>query len=313
MRISTSQQYYNGKQNMLDSQAKLNKLQNQLSTGRKVMSPSDDPVSAARALLVSQSQNVNKQYITNQGIALQQLDMTDSVLGNMSSTLTNVISSAVQAGDGAYSAAEKRSIATELQQQLSALVDMANSKTATGEFIFGGYRSNGTPFVPDGSGGYQYNGNGGNQQLQVESSSQVSITENGSETFMRVLDKNGDPISDGSGGNQTMFGSLKKMIDYLNGVTGTSSADYDRELANLNSTLDHVSRQRASVGARQAMVTSLNTSSQDLDGQYAATLSSLQDLDYAAAISDFTFQQTQLQAAQQTFTKVSQSNLFSYL
>lgn len=312
MRISTSQQYYNGKQNMLDSQAKLNKLQNQLSTGRKVMSPSDDPVAAARGLLVSQSQSVNKQYMNNQDIALQQLDMTDSILGNMSSTLTNVVSSAVQGGNGAYSAAERRSIATELKQQLSALVDMANSKTATGEYIFGGYRSNEKPFSDSGS-GITYNGNGGTQQLQVESSSQVSITENGSEVFMRVLDKNGNPIPDGSGNNQTLFGSLQKMIDFLEGASGTSKADYDRELDNLNASLDHISRERASVGARQAMVTSLNASSQDLDGQYAATLSSLQDLDYAAAISDFTFQQTQLQAAQQTFSKVSQSSLFNYL
>lgn len=138
MRVTTNQQFYSGQQTILKNQANLHKLQNQLSTGRKVVNPSDDPVASSRALLASQSKNVNGQYMNNQSIAMQQLSMTDSVLGSMSNTLQSILSSSVQAGDGAYSDAERRSIAAELRQQLNGLMDLANSKTATGEYVFGG-------------------------------------------------------------------------------------------------------------------------------------------------------------------------------
>lgn len=322
MRVTTNQQFYSGQQTILKNQANLHKLQNQLSTGRKVVNPSDDPVASSRALLASQSKNVNAQYMNNQSIAMQQLSMTDSVLGSMSNTLQSILSSSVQAGDGAYSDAERRSIAAELRQQLNGLVDLANSKTATGEYVFGGYRTTEPPVVVyddyetagDDTTPYRYakyNGDGGNQRIYVESSTAVNITENGSEVFMRILDKHGNPTGD------SVFDTVKKMIDYLETTnapnTATGKADYNKALGDLNSVIEHVSRNRASVGARQAMVSELNASSRDLAVQYDTALSELQDLDYAEAITSFTLQQTQLQAAQQSFLKVTESNLFSYL
>lgn len=321
MRVTTSQQFYSGQQTILKNQANLYKLQNQLSTGRKIVNPSDDPVAASRALLVSQSKNVNQQYITNQNVAEQQLGMTDSVLGSVSNTLQSILSSSVQAGDGAYSDVERRAIAAELRQQLNGLVDLANSKTATGEYVFAGYKTTEPPIVvfdrqedPNDSDTYRYakyNGDGGTQRIQVESSASVNITENGSEVFMRILDKNGDPTG------KSMFDTVKQMIDFLEMPNAPKTADgkalYNEALGDLNSAIDHISRNRASVGARQAMVSELGGSSKDLAVLYDATLSGLQDLDYAEAITSFTLQQTQLQAAQQSFLKVTESNLFSYL
>jgi flagellar hook-associated protein 3 FlgL len=167
--------------------------------------------------------------------------------------------------------------------------------------------------------------------LQVESSMTVGITENGSETFMRVLNKDGTPATQPSldasgnpvldpvtGAPQTkpvsVFDAVKRMIDYLETPKTTATkTEYDAALDNLNSSLDHISRARASVGARETQLTALKAASDDLDTQYQSTLSGLQDLDYTAAISKFTQQNTQLQAAQQTFMKVTQTNLFSML
>lgn len=322
MRVTTAQQYYSGQQTILQNQANLHKLQNQLATGRKIVNPSDDPVASSRALLASQSKNVNDQYMTNQTVARQQLAMTDSVLGGMTNTLQTILSRSVQGGNGAYSDAERRSIAAELRQHLNGLVDLANSKTATGEYVFGGFKTTTPPIViyddyetpGDNTTPYryaQYNGDGGNQRIQVESSTLVNITENGSEVFMRVLDKHGNPTGD------SIFDTVKKMIDYLETPnapnTPTGKADYDEALGDLNSVIDHISRNRASVGARQAMVLELNASSRDLAVQYETALSELQDLDYAEAITSFSLQQTQLQAAQQSFLKMTETNLFNYL
>lgn len=319
MRISTGMQFYTGQQAILDGQEKLNRLQNQLSTGRKVLSPSDDPVAAARALLVSQSKSTNSQYMSTQADAGSQLAMTDTILGNVSNTLQSILSNSVKAGNGSYTDAERLTMATELRQQLTSLVQQANSRSASGDYVFGGYQSNQAPFSvvdiaatagpPATPPVYaSYNGDGGRQQLQVDGATTVNVTENGSETFMRIRDKNGSPIG------VSMFDSVKEMIDYLETPKATAvKANYDKAFGDIQASFDHVGRAWADVGAREAMIDEVSTSSQDLEGQYTTALSKLQDLDFTEAITNFQLEQTQLQAAQQVFTKIAKSNLFDYL
>ncbi|MBV5345306.1 MAG: flagellar hook-associated protein 3, partial [Rhodoferax sp.] len=78
MRISTSQIYDAGVLGIQRNLSDLYKLQNQLSSGRRVLTPEDDPVAAAEALLVTQTQGVNAQQISNQGNATSQLGLVDS-------------------------------------------------------------------------------------------------------------------------------------------------------------------------------------------------------------------------------------------
>ena len=65
MRVSTNTVYEQGVFNILQGQSRLLKTQDQISTGRRVLTPADDPVAASRALEVSQSQAVNAQYMRN--------------------------------------------------------------------------------------------------------------------------------------------------------------------------------------------------------------------------------------------------------
>ncbi|MEY4592371.1 MAG: hypothetical protein RIR18_1266 [Pseudomonadota bacterium] len=314
MRISTSMQYYSGKQNLVTNQGDLYKLQNQLSTGKKVLTPSDDPVAATRALLVGQSKSKNEQYMSSQDIASGQLALTDSILGNAGDILQTLSEGAIQAGDGTYTDSERQTLAKDFQVRLDSLVDLANSKSASGDYLFGGYRSDQPPFTKISTTGsptpyVQYNGDSGSLKLQVASTATVPVTEDGSNVFLRVTDKNGVQT------NSSVFDSIQQMITYLQTPNApvTAKASYDAGLSNIQASLEHVTRARTSVGAREQMVSALNQTSQDLDSQYTQNISALEDLDYTAAISDFTQQQTQLQAAQQTFTKVTQANLFSYM
>ncbi|MDO9601777.1 MAG: flagellin, partial [Rhodocyclaceae bacterium] len=84
-------------------------------------------------------------------------------------------------------------------------------------------------------------------------------------------------------------------------------------LTNLDQANDNILRVRAAVGSRLSEVDSLSDVNQDLQLQYQQTLSNLQDLDYAKAISDLTRKQTDLEAAQKSFMRVSQLSLFNYL
>jgi len=310
MRVSTSMQYYSGKQNLLDNQGNLYKLQNQLSTGRKVLTPSDDPVAATRALLVEQSKSKNEQYMSSQSIASGQLALTDSLLGSVTDIMQSALESAVQAGDATYTDSERKTVAADLRQRLKSLLDLGNSQSASGDYLFGGYMSNDPPFSIDTATlAVTYNGDSGNQVLQIASTATIPVTEDGRAVFERVIDKNGAPTG------ASVFQSMSDLITYLEtpNAPQVNKSLYDSTLSTLQSGMEHISRWRATVGARESLVSTLNSTSQELDTQFATEKSGLVDLDYTSAITDFTLQKTQLEAAQQTFSKVTESNLFSYI
>jgi flagellar hook-associated protein 3 FlgL len=331
MRISTSMQYYSGKQNLLNNQGELNRLQNQLSTGRKVLTPSDDPVASTRSIMVGQSKSKNEQYMSSQDIASSQLALTDSMLGSTGDVLQSIIDGVIQAGDGTYTDSERQTMAKDFQQRLDTLVDMANSKSASGDYIFGGYRTNEPPFkkvdqLADPTTNpvtplmyASYQGDNGALQLQLASTAKVAVTEDGNDVFIRVADQNGNQTG------ESVFDTVRKAIEYLKTPNAPNAdptvagseyggiANYNRNLANLNIAVEHINRHRSSVGAREQMVAALNQTSVGMDGEFDRQISELVDLDYTSAITDFTLQQTQLQASQQTFMKVSEANLFSYL
>lgn len=90
MRISTSMMFSNGTHGIQDRQSDLFRVQNQLSTGRRILTPEDDPIGASEVLKVSQSKAANSQYLNNQAIAQTSLGALDNVLGTVNDELTRI-------------------------------------------------------------------------------------------------------------------------------------------------------------------------------------------------------------------------------
>ena len=128
-----------------------------------------------------------------------------------------------------------------------------------------------------------------------------------------------DRFSIAPSSSQSVFATLAHLIGALEAPAGTPAAnaklgsEIGFALTNLDQSTDNILRVRAQVGSRMNEIESLGKLNEDLDLQYQQTLSDLQDLDYARAISDLTRKQTDLQAAQQSFVKISQLSLFNYL
>ncbi|HNO87352.1 MAG TPA: flagellar hook-associated protein FlgL, partial [Rhodocyclaceae bacterium] len=139
MRISTGMIYDAGVASIQQQNSKLLDAQKQVATGRRVLSPADDPVASARALEVSQSKSVNDLYASNQAYANDALKLVDSKLGSVTDLLTYVRTRAVESGNGTYSSSEFAAIASDMTQQFSALQSLANSQDSTGEYVFAGY------------------------------------------------------------------------------------------------------------------------------------------------------------------------------
>jgi flagellar hook-associated protein 3 FlgL len=144
----------------------------------------------------------------------------------------------------------------------------------------------------------------------VDASRIMPVSENGSDVFMRVSGPDGS-LTGGS-----VFDSIKNMIDTLEKPMATNpsfQADFNKSLGDLHSVLDNVVRIRSSVGSRLAELDAMGTASSAQTLQYKETLSNLQDLDYAKALTDFTKQQNSLEAAQKSFAQISGLSLFKIL
>lgn len=194
MRIGTSMMFQTGTANMLDLQSSLFQLQNQLSTGRKILTPADDPVAAAQALVVSQQKSINSQFVDNQGDAGIQLAEMESRIDGVTELLQAVKTRAVEAGNGAYSDSDRKTIAAEIRERFDELLGLANGSDAMGNYVFSGFRGATQPFSVSGSPGSRtltYNGDDGRRQLQVGTDRIMDVSEAGSDVFVRVPQGNG--------------------------------------------------------------------------------------------------------------------------
>jgi len=313
MRISTSMIFDAGRNTLMRQSADLAHTQQQLATGRRILTPSDDPIGSARALEVTQSKSVNTQFQTNQGYAQDALTVLESSLGNIGDTLSYIRTRAVEAGNGVFTDAELQAVASDVEAQFNALLATANSKDATGEYLFSGFQSGQPAFsggaAASGAGptAVIYQGDEGARSMQVGPSRVMPVAEPGSKVFM----------VDATSGESQMFSAISDFITELRKAptdpTRNIAAAVQTAIGGMDAGIDNVSTIRASVGSRMVELDAQVDLSAEHDLQYADTLSRLQDLDYNEALSRFSQQQTVLQAAQQSYVQVTGLSLFDLI
>lgn len=435
MRISTSMLYGMGVASMQERQQDLLRLQQQLSSGQRILAPSDDPVAAATALDLKQSQSLNRQYHANGDLAKSQLAREEGVLASVTTLLQDVRTLAVYAGNAALSQSDREALAVDVQGRYDELLALANDSNGNGQFLFSGYQGATRPFAQIAPGNVIYSGDDGQRQIQIGPARSVAINDSGEDVFRAIKTGNGtftaaagaantgggiidsgvvtDPLAWKAAGNPRNFTikfhvdntatppattydivdnvnnvslltgaapgagpylrtftpgdslALKSQVppdtnpvafDYgamvtVDGVPGTGdtftiNASVNRDvfatlhdlvsalttrngtgtaavasyhnalnaaMSGIDNALDNVLRIRAEAGARLNQVDTGQKASEDVGLQYDSRLSDLLDLDFAKAISDLNLQQTQLDAAQKSFLKVSSLNLFSML
>ncbi len=185
MRISTNTIYESGGARISDLQVSLNRTQQQIASGRRILNPSDDPSGSARALVISQTDAVNDQYAVNRKNATNTLSIAEDTLSNVTTVLHNVKTLVVSAGNGTLTDQERGYIANELQGSLDQLFGFANATDGTDAYLFSGFSSTIAPYTKT-QGGAQYNGDQGPRFLQVDTSRQIPISDIGSAIFGNI-------------------------------------------------------------------------------------------------------------------------------
>lgn len=213
MRISTSSFYEQSQTAMGTQQSNLLRVQQQLGAGTKILTPSDDPISATRALGVSQSIALNAQYAVSRGQAIQTLSLAEGTLQSVTSVMQDVKTLVVQAGNGTISDADRASIATALQSSFDQLQGLANSDDGNGQFLFAGFKSASPPFVKQADGSVLYAGDQGQRLMQVDASRQMASTDDGRSIFQTVQGGAGYVNSAAAGNTGTGVFSANSVLD----------------------------------------------------------------------------------------------------
>lgn len=200
MRISTSTMFETGTGQLGTLQSQIARTQMQLSTNRRILTPSDDPVASARALEVTQSQSVNTQYATNRQSARSSLAQVEQALASTTLLIQDVKTLTVNAGNGTLLPADRQALAIELKGRLNDLLGVANTADGVGGYLFSGYSTGSPPFsLVDG--GADYHGDQGIRKLQVASSRNLAISDSGSSVFENVPTGNGTFQTSAASGN----------------------------------------------------------------------------------------------------------------
>ncbi len=220
MRVSTSGAYQRGLSLMQHIQSALDRTQQQISTGRRILNPSDDPIAASRSLELNEALSRLTQFDRNGVMARNRLHHEEAALGDMNNVLQRVRELALQANNATQSNETRALIAVEMRQHLDQLVQLANQKDGNGRHLFSGNMDGTAPVSRSGT-AYSYNGDQGQRLIQIAESRQVADGDPGSDLFFRIKNGNGeftvDPAAANSGTGIAGPGSLQDSTQYDRG------------------------------------------------------------------------------------------------
>ena len=207
-RIATSTINQRGIDGILNNQTELSKVQKQMSTGKRVVTPADDPVAATQMLNLDKNIRLTEQYQSNVNYAKNRLATTDQTLDSVGNLLQRVRELGVRANTASLDTADRKAIAAEVESRLEELVGLANTKDGSGEYLFAGSKGSTKPFTYSPTAGYEYNGDQRERSIKIGPEFNVQQTDRGDRIFMDIERGNGSFVTDYDEGN-TGSGSIK--------------------------------------------------------------------------------------------------------
>lgn len=306
MKISTTLFLDRAASQIGDVQNSLSKLQEQLSTGKEIVRPSDAPDKAAVITRLESSLSKQDNYKSALNMVKTRLGFEEPALTSVSDALARVKELLVQASNDTLGASDRHSIALELKSLREQMLSYANTQDTNGHYIFAGGSGDNPAFGDNGKGQVDYLGDQSRIQVMVGDNRRLNANRAGSDVFTRVV------RDDGKGG-KVGAGFFQVLDDMTKAVDGSDSAGMKRALGEVDQLTQGVSNGLAQVGADNNVVDAQTSVIEALTLQMKTTLSEVQDLDYTSAVTKMNRDQLALEAAQSSFAKISKLSLFNYL
>ncbi|NLM35187.1 MAG: flagellar hook-associated protein FlgL [Clostridiales bacterium] len=322
---------------MNNNLANLQELQQQMTSGKEIRRPSDNPFKVARAMQLHSSINANKQYNENISDTINWLDTTDTALGQVGDVLQRIRELIVSAGNASYSENERRAIKDEINEKIGEIAQILNTNF-DGKYIFGGTRGTTKPVdaAPDPSTNNTklfYNSRSGTEldpnstdvdvqnelnmikgKMSVEISQGVSMEYN--VTAADIIE-----FTSEDGTKYNLMELLTNITNHLDGKDNDGNPDTDKALELLNKsdlkgitdTINNLLKIRSEVGAKQNRMDSAKLRNEEETFNMTEILSQTEDIDITEKTMQYATMQVVYMASLQTSARVLQPTLMDYL
>jgi flagellar hook-associated protein 3 FlgL len=305
MRIDSMTYFNSSLAGMRDNQSGIARLNQQIATDQRLLQPKDDPLATEEILDLSNRVVARTQYASNQDRASIALKYESTVLTEMRDTLNGA--KALLAGSVASSDAGLRDVtAQELQGLANQLLDLANTRDPSGNYIFGGFDTVNRPFANplDGTvSATTYGGTpnpGGTRSIEVEVGRLVQVNDNLDGVFQHGV------------AGSDLLQELDDAITNLPSAT-LSQTDLTGWMAVIDTAITNLDAISYRVSAAYGEVEDVRATSKSLKLLEQNALSDLQALDQTTAIVELQTRQTALEAAQRAYAMTSSLSLFNFL
>jgi flagellar hook-associated protein 3 FlgL len=272
--------------------ARMAATQEQMSTGKLLNRPSDNPTDTTAAMRLRDTMAANAQYARNATDGLGWLSQIDSTLGSVTTQVQRAYTLALQgANSGTLGAAALDSLADEVDGIRSSLLADANA-TYLDRPVFGGVTSGASAY--DASGAYV--GTTGNVTRRIADGVTVDVNVDGPRVF-------GD-------GPTSVFAELSALSTALR---SGDDAGISAGVTAMQARIDTITSARTSAGVVYQQVQNATNAAADAQLQLKSNLSSIEDVDLAKATIDLQMQQVAYQASLAATAKTVQPSLLDFL
>jgi flagellar hook-associated protein 3 FlgL len=306
MQISTNLMFDRAIAQMGITQDRLSKTQTQLSTTKQIIKPSDAPDQAATITRLKSAIDRQNSYVATINSVKDKLSQQETASSNATDVLTRLKELTVQAANDTYSAVDRKSIDLEVRQLRDQLLSLANTQDVNGNFIFSGSRVGKQAFATDENGKLVYQGDQTVSATGVGDQSAVDINRSGTNPFDKIVRVDASNKKEGVG--------FFQVIDDLSAALQANDAGtIKRAVGEIGTLQQGLSDSLASIGAATNKIDNQASLAEENVLRMKSTLSQVEDTDYTQAITNMNKDMLALQAAQSSFAKISQLNLFDYI
>ncbi len=306
MKISTSYLFDRATERMSTIQDRLSTTQARMAEAKQILSPSDSPDQAAAIQRLQGEIDKQDNHISTLKLAMGRFQAEETALSSANDILIRFKELGIKAANDTAGPKDRQAIAVEMKALRDQLLNLGNSRDDNGNYLFSGTRVRTPAFVQQADGTVAYQGDQTQTQIPAGVERTVQYTRAGTDVFTRVVRQN----EDGSYSSTSFFDALDRMID---AVDNSRSDEIQSGIGDLTQMHDNITLTQAKTGSDQTVVQSQLDMLEEISIRLKSTLSGIQDLDYAKAVTQMNKEMMALQAAMSSFSKISGMSLFNYI
>jgi flagellar hook-associated protein 3 FlgL len=292
MRVTQQMIHQNSLRHMNQNLSRLEKANYQVSSGKQLHRPSDDPNGVSKAMNLKSALAANEQYERNTNEATLWLDETDQTINDMVNVMQRVRELAVKGNTDTLSDHDKSIIATEVEELTEQVRTFANSKV-NGNYLFNGQKTKESPFPNKDS--YENDPfDTGAKSFTIADGVVVQANVTADKLFGTATD------------NTSLFQTLNNLADGLRTGNPIPLEQIDKGIERILSTA-------AEAGAKQNRVEAVANRIEDSNLELKSMLSKIEDIDYAEAITRLKSEESIYQATLAASAKIIQPSLMDFL